>query len=277
MPEVHDRRLREAADDLVGARDHEVGAQRERVRGQVVVEGEVRAPGLVDDQRHAVGVGRPRPARPRRPPRRSRWATRPSRRPRPASRRARDRAPRASGSGRCPARGRPPARRRSGAAPPGCSRRWCSSARCAGPRPVAGVGEREQRHVVALRGAVDEEPGAPRAPGLGGELLGLLERRRLRRRRRCPTSSAGMSSASAPLADRLAQPRVGAGAALVAGHVQAARGRGRRRRAARRGTGCRDWSRRVRGESRTAPALDGRLGRRPAGATPVDAPTCRAR
>ena len=43
-------------DDLVRARDHQVGAERQRVRRQVLVEGQVRAPRLVDHQRHAVGV-----------------------------------------------------------------------------------------------------------------------------------------------------------------------------------------------------------------------------
>ena len=41
--------------------------------------------------------------------------------------------------------------------------------------PVAAVGERQAGGVVALRGAVDQEPGARRPPGLGGEQLRLLE------------------------------------------------------------------------------------------------------
>ena len=45
--------------------------------------------------------------------------------------------------------------------------------------PLPGVRQREQRHVVALRRAVDEEPGAPGAPRLGGEVLRHLERRRV--------------------------------------------------------------------------------------------------
>ena len=123
VPEVDHRRLGEAADDLVGARDDEVGAQRQRVPRQVVVEGEVRAPRLVDDQRHAVRVrhlgqrghvghraevgGRDdRGARRRR-----------------ASRPARGRARRASGSARCAARGRARAPRRSAAARTGRARR----------------------------------------------------------------------------------------------------------------------------------------------------------
>ena len=56
MPEVQHGRLREAADDLVRAGDHQVGARRQRVLGQLLVEGQVRAPRLVHDQRHAVAV-----------------------------------------------------------------------------------------------------------------------------------------------------------------------------------------------------------------------------
>ena len=54
--EVQHRRLRQAADDLVRARDHEVGAEREGVCRQLLVEGHMCAPCLVDDQRHAVCV-----------------------------------------------------------------------------------------------------------------------------------------------------------------------------------------------------------------------------
>ena len=57
MPEVEHRRLGEAPDDLVRARDHEVRAGRQCMLGELLVEGEVRAPGLVDDQRDPAGVG----------------------------------------------------------------------------------------------------------------------------------------------------------------------------------------------------------------------------
>ena len=67
--------------------------ERERVPRQLVVEGEVRAPRLVHDQRHAVGVRHLGQRRPRRPPRRSRWARPPWPRPRPGCRRAPARAP----------------------------------------------------------------------------------------------------------------------------------------------------------------------------------------
>src|SRR6185295_20183847 len=39
----------------------------------------------------------------------------------------------------------------------------------------AEVAEREAGGVIALRGAIDEEPASPRAPGLGGEPLSALE------------------------------------------------------------------------------------------------------
>ena len=56
-PEVQHRRLGQAADDLVGRGDDEVGAAGERVWRQLGVEVQVGAPGLVDDQRHAALVG----------------------------------------------------------------------------------------------------------------------------------------------------------------------------------------------------------------------------
>ena len=78
-----------------------------------------------------------------------------------------------------------------------------------------------------------------------------------------PHISAGMSSASARSPIASTQPRVGAGAALVARHVEARRMRARRRRAARRGRECRT-GRPMRGESRPAPrttAASGPVGR----------------
>ncbi len=55
--EVEHRRLGQAADDLVGRGDDEVGAAAEGVRREVGVEVEVGAPGLVDDQRQVALVG----------------------------------------------------------------------------------------------------------------------------------------------------------------------------------------------------------------------------
>ena len=54
--DVQHRALRQRAGDLVGAGEHRVGALRERGRRQLVVEAEVRAPRLVDHQRHPGGV-----------------------------------------------------------------------------------------------------------------------------------------------------------------------------------------------------------------------------
>ena len=85
---------------------------------------------------------------------------------------------------------------------------------------LGGVGEGEADRVVAARGAVEQEPAALGAPGLGGEPLRALEGRRLR---------ADVDSLDARrdvvqdrrLAEHLGQPRVAAGA-LVAGDVEAA-------------------------------------------------------
>ena len=84
--DVQHRRLRERADDLVRRGQHRVGAERQGGRRQRRVEAEVRPPGLVDDQRHAGRVARPRRARRRRRPSRSRSARRRTPHARPASR-----------------------------------------------------------------------------------------------------------------------------------------------------------------------------------------------
>ena len=54
--EVEHRRLGQAAGVLVRARDDEVRAGGQGVLRKRVAEGQVRAPRLVDDERHAVGV-----------------------------------------------------------------------------------------------------------------------------------------------------------------------------------------------------------------------------
>ena len=87
--------------------------------------------------------------------------------------------------------------------------------------PVALVGDREAGGDVALRGAVDQEPGAPRPPGLGGEELGALEGSRLGADVD-PLDQRGDVVTQPRGAGQLAQRRVGAGAALVARHVEAA-------------------------------------------------------
>ena len=83
------------------------------------------------------------------------------------------------------------------------------------------VRQRQADRVVALRGAVDQEPAALRAPGAGGEILRLLEGGRLGADVD-PLGDRGDVVAQADLADQLAHRRVGAGAALVAGDLEAA-------------------------------------------------------
>ena len=59
VADVQHRALRQRAGDLVRAREHRVGALRQRGRRQLVVEAEVRAPRLVDHERHAGARARP--------------------------------------------------------------------------------------------------------------------------------------------------------------------------------------------------------------------------
>ena len=77
--EVEDRRLGEAPDQLVDRGEDQVGAGLERARGQERREAQVRAPGLVDDQRNAALVRHLGESARRRRPRRSRWARRSAR------------------------------------------------------------------------------------------------------------------------------------------------------------------------------------------------------
>ena len=117
MPQVDHRRLREAADDLVGARDDEVGSEAEGVR-RAAPRGREGARPTPRPPRAARRGRAPPPRAPRCPrPRRSTWARRPWRPPPPASPAASGRAPRGSCSERCEARGRARAPRRSGAGP----------------------------------------------------------------------------------------------------------------------------------------------------------------
>ena len=77
--------------------------------------------------------------------------------------------------------------------------------------------------MVAARAAVDQEPAAPRAPGLGGQPLGELERGVGRVGADVDALDPGGDvELAAPVAERLAQRRVGARPALVAGDVEAA-------------------------------------------------------
>ena len=87
--------------------------------------------------------------------------------------------------------------------------------------------------MVALRGAVDQEPGPLRAPGLGGEQLRLLERRRFGADVD-PLGDRGDVVAQPGLADQLAHRRVGAERRPCGRAPGSGRDRARRRRAGRR-------------------------------------------
>jgi hypothetical protein len=219
---VQHRRLRERADDLVRRRQNGVGAQVQRARRQVRVEAEVRAPGLVDDQRHARRM---------------------------AHRRARLHV------GGHPVVGRrddEDAARRSGQLDRGLERLGRDpvrhpqlvlvlrrhvgrdAAREHEPVDDAGVRvalhddrgaqrrQRQRERVVALTRAVGEEPGAGRAVRLGGELLGALVGGR-RRPEVDPVDVGRHVDHQRRLAERRAQAGIGARAALVPGHVEARR------------------------------------------------------
>jgi hypothetical protein len=87
---------------------------------------------------------------------------------------------------------------------------------------VAEMLESQARHMIGLRGAVGEEPGAARAPGFGGEQLGLLPRGWLG-----PGVDAldqrGDVERQRPVAQRLAKLRVRARPALMTRNVEAPR------------------------------------------------------
>ena len=203
----------------------------------------MRAPGLVDDQRHAARRGRPRRARRRRRRRRSRSGRRRSRRPR----RARRPAPLERLGGQAVGDpelvvelGRDEARPQPGEHQP-VDRRGVDVA--LDDDPLAEVGERQADRVVAAGAAVDQEPAAPRAPGLGGESLGASERRRVRSGpTSIPSIPAGMSSASARSPNASLSAGSAPGPPLWPGDVEARRVARRRTRRARRGTASASWS-----------------------------------
>ena len=213
-PEVEHRRLREAADDLVGRGDDQVGALAERVGGQIGVEAQVGAPGLVDGQRHAVAVGDR--GQPGYVGAGAEVGGRDDHRPdRPGGRRE-----------RLVQRVR---RQAVGDAELGIElRRGEARPHTAEDEPVdhrgvdvalhdhglAGVRESQADRVVPLRCAVDQEPGPPRLPGLGRQLLRPFERRRPRADVDA-FGDRGDVVAQAQIADQLAQRRVGAHPALV--------------------------------------------------------------
>ena len=94
--------------------------------------------------------------------------------------------------------------------------------------------EREAERVVALRGAVGQEPRARRPVGLGGELLGALEGRRLGPEVDAVDVLRDVEHQRV-LADRRAQPGVGARAAPCGRGRGSGSSRGSRRRRPRRG------------------------------------------
>ena len=187
------------------------------------MEREVRAPRLVHHQRHAVRVRHLGQRRPRRRPRRSRWATRRSRRPRPA---CRDSA-RSSASGVMQ-----------------CA--MCSSGSSSGATNVGRSPDRISASIVlecALRWITTRSPAcASVSSATWLPCDAPLIRNQVRRAPHASAASScasrngvGSSPTSMPvrergdvereraLAERLEQARVRARAALVAGHVEAAR------------------------------------------------------
>ena len=176
--DVEDRRLGQAAAELVDGVEDDVGAAGEGVGGELGGEGEMGAPRLVDDERHAAGVGDLGRARRRRRRRRSRSGRRRTRRPGAGPRRAPPRAPRASCSGRRRARRRSRVRRSAASGrdrtSPSITDEWtlrwtiATSPRCARAMQAAWL---------PPEAPLTRNQRAPRAPGLGGEALRALERR----------------------------------------------------------------------------------------------------
>ena len=224
VAEVQHPGLREAPAVLVGARDDEVGPRRQRVLGQRLAEGQVRAPRLVDDQRHAVGVGHAREAA-------------------DVGDRAvvrggdDDRGRRVGRAGqRRVERGRQDAVRD---AQPGVDlRRHERRSQTGEDHPVdraavdgalhhdalAALRDGQAGRDVALRGAVGEKPRPPRAPGLGGELPGeLVGRGGAARVDVDALDQRGKVERERVAPECPAQLRVGGHPALVARHHRAAR------------------------------------------------------
>jgi hypothetical protein len=85
---------------------------------------------------------------------------------------------------------------------------------------VAEVYEREARDVIALRRAVQQEPGAARAPGLRRQLLRLLPGRRLGTRVDALDQRRDVER-ERRVAERLAELGIGARPAFVPGDVEA--------------------------------------------------------
>ena len=243
--DVEDRRLGEAAAELVDRVEDDVGAAGERVGGQLVGEGEVRAPGLVDDERDVAGVGDLGQAGDvgdgaevgrRDDEGGDRLAALLGERLLERLGRqavgdaelvvdlGRDEA-RAAGR-RGPARRSPRSGRCAGRSP--TSPRWARAMQTAWLPPEAPLTRNQMR-------CAPQASAASRCARWNGVSSGSGPMS-------TPSIPAGRSSASASLADRLDQPRVGAAPALVPGNVEAPRLARRRARRARRGRGCRLWS-----------------------------------
>ena len=185
------------------------------------MEGEVRAPGLVDDERHAAPVrdlGQPGDVR-----HGAEVGRRHDRRPDGPGRLVERPLERLRGHAVGDVELRVELGRHEGRTQPGHDQRVDRARVGVALRHDLGaaMGERQKGRVVSLRRAVDEPPGAARTPGLGGEPLGLDERGRLLADVDAP-GERGDVERERLRADRLGEARVRARAALVAGHVQAA-------------------------------------------------------
>jgi hypothetical protein len=224
--DVDDRRLGEAADDLVRARYDEVRARGESVDRQIGVERQVRAPRLVHDEWHAAGV------------RDIDEALHVGDRAEVGGRRdvradcvggVRQRLIERLGSD---AVGDPELGVELGldeARPQPRHDQAVDGARVRRPLHddlVAQVGERKARHVVALRRAVQEKPRAPGTPRLRGELLRALPRRRLGAEVDALDERRNVERQGA-VAEGLAELGIRARAALVARDMEAAGPTGR--------------------------------------------------
>ena len=221
--EVEDRRLGDRADDLVHGREHDVGAALQRRGRQRRREVHVGAPRLVDDQRHPARVGDLGERRDvgdgaevgrRDDHRRDRVGLVGQR----GVELLRGQAVRHAEL-RVELRGHEPrAQARQHEAVDG---RGVDVA--LHHHPLAEMGEGEADRVVAARAAVDQEPAAPRPPGLGRQSLRERERHLGGIGPDVDALDAGRQvELEQPVAERLAQGRVRARAALVAGHVKPA-------------------------------------------------------
>ena len=247
VADVQDRRLGDRAGDLVGRGEDDVGAAFERRGRQRRGEVHVRAPGLVGDQRQAArvrdlgqrgDVGDGAEVGRRDDHRRDRVGLRVERRASSDSGVRQWATPSSGSSSGATNRGRSP-ERISPSMIDECTFRWTTtrSPRWASARQIAWL---------PPDAAVDQEPAAPRAPGLGREPLRELERR-------CagsgptsmPSIPAGMSSRSAARRSPRAAP--GRPPARPCGRGRGSgRDRDRRRRPARRGRESRPGPRQAR-------------------------------